>query len=112
MGSAADGSALVLTGLVVSAEKFEIASDLLIAVFLKNALQPALALGTAMLIHLPVEPLRYVVLISAMPCGFFGVVFGKSLGSSPKLASSGLIASYVIGVATLAAWIMILDHLG
>jgi predicted permease len=112
MGSAADGSALVLTGLVVSAEKFEIASDVLIAVFLKNALQPALALGIAMLIHLPVEPLRYVVLISAMPCGFFGVVFGKSFGSSPKLASSGLIASYVIGVVTLAAWIVILNHLG
>jgi predicted permease len=112
MGSAADGSALVLTGLVVSAEKFEIAGDVLIAVFLKNALQPALALGTAMLLHLPLEPLRYVVLISAMPCGFFGVVFGKSLGSSPKLASSGLIASYVIGVVTLAAWIVILHDLG
>jgi predicted permease len=112
MGSAADGSALVLTGLVVSAQKFEIGSDVLIAVFLKNVLQPVIALGIAMLIHLPVEPMRYVVLISAMPCGFFGVVFGKSFGSSPKLASSGLIASYGIGVVTLAAWIVIVNHLG
>ena len=52
MGSAADGSALVLTGLVVSAQAFEIRGDTLIAVFLKNLLQPAVALGLALLIHL------------------------------------------------------------
>jgi predicted permease len=111
MGSAADGSALVLTGLVVSAQRFEIGGNTLIAVFLKNALQPALALGIAMLIHLSIEQTRYVTLISAMPCGFFGVVFGKDFDSSPKLASSGLIASYVIGVGTLAAWIVIVNHI-
>jgi predicted permease len=112
MGSAADGSALVLTGLVVSAQKFEIGGNTLIAVFLKNALQPALALGIAMAIHLNIEQTRYVTLISAMPCGFFGVVFGKGFDSSPKLASSGLIASYLVGVGTLAAWIVIVNHIG
>ena len=112
MGSAADGSALVLTGLVVSAQRFEIGGNTLIAVFLKNALQPALALGTAMLIHLSIEQTRYVTLISAMPCGFFGVVFGKDFDSGPKLASPGLIASYLIGVGTLAAWIVIVNHIG
>jgi predicted permease len=112
MGSAADGSALVLTGLVVSAQRFEIGGNTLIAILLKNALQPALALGVAMLIHLSIEQTRYVTLISAMPCGFFGVVFGKDFDSSPKLASSGLIASYVIGVGTLAAWIVIVNHIG
>jgi predicted permease len=112
MGSAADGSALVLTGLVVSAQAFEIGSDTLIAVFLKNALQPAIALGIALLIRLPIEQTRYITLISAMPCGFFGTVFGKGFGSSPKLASSGLIASYGIGIVTLAVWIVIVNHLG
>jgi predicted permease len=112
MGSAADGSALVLTGLVVSAQRFEIGGNTLIAILLKNALQPALALGIAMLIHLSIEQTRYVTLISAMPCGFFGVVFGKDFDSSPKLASSGLIASYVVGIGTLAAWIVIVNHIG
>jgi len=112
MGSAADGSALVLTGLVVSAQKFEIGGGTLMAVFLKNALQPVVALGLALMFRLPVEQMRYVILISAMPCGFFGAVFGKAFGSSPRLASSGLIASYLIGIATLAAWIVIVNHLG
>jgi malonate transporter len=112
MGMAADGSALVLTGLVVSAQEFEIGRKTFTAVLLKNAVQPVLALGFAWLIHLPREQTRYVTLISAMPCGFFGTVFGKSFGSNPNLASSGLIASYVIGVVTLAAWIVIVNHLG
>jgi predicted permease len=111
MGSAADGSALVLTGLVVSAQKFEIGGSTLIAVLLKNALQPAVALGFAILSHLSIEQTRYVTLISAMPCGFFGVVFGKNFKSSPEVASSGLIASYAIGVGTLAIWIVIVNHL-
>ena len=111
MGSAADGSALVLTGLVVSAQKFEIGGNIVIAVLLKNALQPAVALGFALLIHLSIDQIRYVTLISAIPCGFFGVVFGKNFNSSPAVASSGLIASYAIGVGTLAAWIVIVNHL-
>lgn len=112
IGSASDGSALVLTGLVVSAQEFEIGRSALIAAFLKNAVQPAIALGVCLLLHLPTPQMRYVILISAMPCGFFGTVFGKGFGSSPKLASSGLIASYLIGIGTLAAWIVVVDHLG
>jgi malonate transporter len=111
MGTAAGGSALVLTGLVVSAQKFEVAWGTLIAIVLKNALQPALALGIALLLHLPLEQMRYVVLISAMPCGFFGAVFGKVFDANPRLASSGLIASHVVSVGTLAAWIVIVQHL-
>jgi malonate transporter len=111
IGGAADGSALVLTGLVVSAQRFELGGNTLVAVILKNVLQPALALGIAMLMHLSIEQIRFVTLINAIPCGFFGAVFGKGFGANPKILSSGLIASYLIGIATLAAWIVIVDHL-
>jgi malonate transporter and related proteins len=112
LASAAAGSALVLTGLVVSAQKFVLGPRTLIPVLLKNALQPALALGLAILLHLSIEQTRYVTLICAIPCGFFGLVFGKAFGSSPQLASSGLIASYLVSVATLPVWIVIVNHLG
>jgi malonate transporter and related proteins len=112
IGSAAAGSALVLTGLIVSAQKFEFAGNTVVAVFLKNLLQPGLALGIAMLLHLSLEQTRYVTLISAIPCGFFGIVFGKGYDVNPKLASSGLIESYVLGVVTLAMWIVIVNRLG
>jgi malonate transporter len=112
IGSAADGAALVLTGLVVSAQEFEIRGSTLISVFLKNAVQPALALAAAWTMNLSIEQVRYVTLIGAIPCGFFGVVFGKRFGSSPPLAGSSLIASYVAGIPTLAAWIAVVNHLG
>jgi malonate transporter len=112
LASAAAGSALVLTGLVVSAQKFVLGTKTLIPVLLKNALQPALALGLAILLHLSLEQTRYVTLICAIPCGFFGLVFGKAFNSSPQLASSGLIASYIASVATLPVWIVIVNHLG
>jgi predicted permease len=111
MGSAADGSALVLTGLVVSAQRFEMGGNTLVAVILKNVLQPALALGIALLMHLSIDQIRFVTLINAIPCGFFGAVFGKGFGANPKILSSGLIASYLIGIGTLAAWIVIVDQL-
>jgi malonate transporter len=111
IGAAADGAALVLTGLVVSAQMFEVGGSTLVVVLLKNAVQPALTLLIARLIRLPIEQIRYATLISAMPCGFFGPVFGKRFGSNPQVASSGLIASYISSVATLPAWIAILNHL-
>jgi malonate transporter len=111
IGMAADGSALVLTGLVVSAQRFEMEGNTLVAVILKNVLQPALALGIAMLMRLSIDQIRYVTLINAIPCGFFGAVFGKGFGANPKILSSGLIASYLIGIGTLAAWIVIVDQL-
>jgi len=70
-----------------------------------------LTLLTARLMGLPIEEMRYATLISAMPCGFFGPVFGRRFGANPQLASSGLIASYLSSVATLPAWIAILNHL-
>jgi predicted permease len=83
----------------------------LVAVILKNVLQPALALGIAMRMHLSIDQIRFVALINAIPCGFFGAVFGKGSGANPKNLSSGLIATYLFGIGTLAAWILIVDQL-
>ena len=111
LGGATAGVALFLTGLVVSAQRFRFTGAMVAAVVAKNIMQPALCLGIAMLLHLPIEATRYVVLICAIPCGFFGIVFGKGFGSSPEVASSSLIASYVVGVFTLAGWMVLLGRL-
>jgi malonate transporter and related proteins len=109
--TATAGAALFLTGLVVSAQRFTLSWGVGWSVFAKTLLQPALCLGAAQLVGLPVEQTRYVVLISAIPCGFFGVVFGKSFGATPDVASSSLIASTLVGVFTLAGWIVLVSHL-
>jgi len=111
LGSATTGTALFLTGLVVSAQRFKFTWGVGWSVFAKNLLQPALGLLIARSLSLPLEATRSVVLISAIPCGFFGIVFGKGFDATPEVASSSLIASYVIGIFTLAGWIIFLSHL-
>jgi malonate transporter len=102
---------LFLTGLVVSAQRFNLSWSVVWSVLGKTLLQPALCLGAARVVGLPLEQTRDAVLISAIPCGFFGVIFGKSFGAIPAVASSSLIASTVVGIFTLAGWIVLLSHL-
>jgi predicted permease len=112
MGNATAGTALFLTGLIVSAQKFRLNGRVMAAVVAKNLLQPALCLGIAWVAGLSVVETRHAVLIAAIPCGFFGLVFGKGFNSSPLTASSSLIFSYLVGIATLAGWIVLLQRLG
>ena len=51
IGTAADGAALVLTGLVVSAQVFKLGASTLVTLLLKFLVQPALALGIARLMQ-------------------------------------------------------------
>lgn len=105
------GAALFLTGLVVSAQRFDLRWNVGWSVVGKTLLQPALCLGAARVVGLPLEQTRQVVLVAAIPCGFFGVVFGKSFEATPEVASSTLIASTVVGAFTLAGWIVLLNCL-
>jgi malonate transporter len=111
MGNATAGAALFLTGLIVSAQRFSLDGRVIAAIAAKNLLQPALCLAIAWMIGLSIVETRYAVLIAAIPCGFFGLVFGKGFNSSPLTASSSLIFSYVFGIASLAGWIVLLGRL-
>jgi malonate transporter and related proteins len=50
-------------------------------------------------------------LLSALPSGFFGILFGEGFDATPEVASASLIASTVLGIFTLAGWIILLSHL-
>jgi predicted permease len=111
LGAATEGTALFVTGLIVSAQRFTLNWSVGWAVLAKNAIQPALCLAAVLPLGMPLEQTRYVVLLSAIPCGFFGILFGEGFNATPEVASSSLIASTVLGIFTLAGWIVVLDHL-
>ena len=111
LGSEASGSALVLTGVVISAQRFRVDGAVIWTTLAKLIAQPALALALALLLRLEADQVRDIVLISAIPGGFFGLVFGKPFNSTPEAASSSLIASYVLGAVTLPLWILVLTRL-
>lgn len=112
MGSATTGSALFLTGLVVSAQAFKLDGAVLLSVLAKNIIQPGFCLLLAMAIGIPHPQRDFAVLISAIPGGFFGVVFGKSFPNAvPEVASASLICTYLAGVFTMAGWMALLSHM-
>jgi len=111
LGGATEGTALFVTGLIASAQRFNLNWGVGWAVLGKNMLQPALCLAIAFLLGMPLEQTRFAVLLSAIPSGFFGVLFGKGFDATPEVASSSLIASTLLSIFTLAGWIVLLSHL-
>ena len=111
LGNATEGTALFVTGLIVSAQRFGVSWGGGWAVLGKNVIQPALCLAVALLLGMPMEQTRWVVLLCAIPCGFFGILFGEPLNATPEVASSSLIACTVLGIFTLPGWVVLLSHI-
>jgi malonate transporter len=107
-GNATGASALFVTGIVVSSHSLRLNPGIFVAAGVKNLLQPVIALGISLLLHLPPDSLHHVVLIAAIPCGFFGLIFGKRYSASPESASSSLVVAYFASVFTLAITIALL----
>ncbi|MEI9974968.1 MAG: AEC family transporter [Ignavibacteriota bacterium] len=111
LGGATEGTALFVTGLIASAQRFRMDWGVGWAVAGKGILQPALCLAIALLLNTPIEETRRVVLLAAIPCGFFGILFGEGFEVASELASSTLIASTISCVFTLTGWIVLLGRL-
>jgi predicted permease len=111
MGAATAAGSLFLTGLIFSAHKITLGPSVLLGAVTKSLIQPALCLGIAWAVSMPLDLLRPVVLVAAIPSGFFGIVFGKGFDASPPAASSSLILSYIVSIASLAGWIVLLGHI-
>jgi len=110
-GDATAASTLFLTGIVVSSQTLRFDLGVIAAACIKNLLQPVIALGVALLFQLPAASVREVVLVCAVPCGFFGLIFGKSFSATPETVSSSLIVTYVSSVFTMAITIVLLGKL-
>jgi len=108
LGRSATGSALILTGLVVSAQSFQLNGSVVITTLLKLVGQPLFALSMMLLFQMDRDDLRNITVVSAIPDGFFGLVFGKGFDHTPETASSGLIGTYLIGWVTLPLWMLLM----
>ena len=107
LGSAASGSALILTGVVVSSQTFRFDRKVAWTTAAIVLIQPLFVFGITELFHIKHAEIRDITLISAIPGGFFGIVFGRSFNATPETASSALIASYGVGAFSMAGWILL-----
>jgi malonate transporter len=106
--SATAGIGLFLTGLIVSAQTIRVETNVTLGALTKNILQPLLVYGLVRLFSISPAVGAQAVLLSAIPCGFFGLVFGASSGVRPTVAGSTLVISSVASIVTLSIAIMLL----
>jgi malonate transporter and related proteins len=103
MGEVSGGAALFLTGLILSAQSIRIGANVAIQTLLSNALRPLIAAGLVWFFAVSPLTARESIILSALPAGFFGVLFGLRFGISSDVVGTTLIASTVLSAATLAA---------
>jgi len=102
IGGATAGAGLFLTGLILSAQPIHISRNVVQGVCLKNIIQPLLAAGVVWLLRVPQPIAGEVVLLIAIPTGYFGLVFGAEYGFRPAVAESTLLVSSAFSIVTLA----------
>jgi malonate transporter len=102
------GVGLFLTGLVLSAQTIRPSGAVLLSTLVKNILQPLLAFGLALLFGLSRMQQAEAVVLAALPCGFFGLVFGAGFGVRPPLSGSTLVVSSVLSSVTLSVALYLL----
>jgi malonate transporter len=103
MGEVSGGAALFLTGLILSAQSIRIGANVAIQTLLSDALRPLIAAGLVWFFAVSPLTARESIILSALPAGFFGVLFGLRFGISSDVVGTTLIASTVLSAATLAA---------
>jgi malonate transporter len=102
------GIGLFLTGLMLSAQPIHIGGNVVFGMLVKNIAQPLLVYGLATALGLPAQTARQAALLTAIPGGFFGLVFGASNGVRPPVAGATLVVSSLMGIVTLSVAIWLL----
>ena len=111
IGSTTAGLALFSTGLVLAAQPFKLDAQAGFGVLLSNVVQPLIALVLVSLLGVPKAIAGQAILLAAIPCGSFGILFGLSYGVRDTSAGTTLVASSLLSAVTLSSTIVLLAHL-
>lgn len=106
VGQGASGTALFLTGLVLSAQPLKFFTNVGWTVTMKNVLQPLLAAVLALSLLDGTEA-RVAVMLTAVPSGAFGVLFAIRYDVASAQIGTMLITSTLLSTITLTAAILL-----
>lgn len=108
IGHAAAGVALFLTGLILSTQSFRLDWKVVGATGMADIVRPLLTALVVFNLPLPSEVARTAVLLSAVPSGFFGILFAVNYRLDSATTGSMIIASTGFSVITMAIAIAVL----
>jgi malonate transporter and related proteins len=110
IGGTTAGLALFSTGLILAAQPFRLCAEVWAGVALSNVLQPLVALLLVSVLSLPNLIAGEAILLSAIPCGSFGILFGLSYNARDTTAGTTLVVSSILSAVTLSLTILLLKH--
>lgn len=102
IGAAAAGTALFLTGLVLSAQSFRLNWTVVAATLTADLLRPLLTAAIVWIIPVPADVGKIAILLSAIPSGFFGILFAVNYRLDSTTAGSMVIASSLFSIVPMA----------
>jgi malonate transporter len=102
IGQSAAGVALFLTGLILSAQPFQLNWRILGATCMADIVRPLLAVCLTLAIPMPPMATATVILLAAVPSGFFGILFGVTYRLDSATMGSMVTASTLVSIATMA----------
>lgn len=110
IGHANSGIAVFASGLVLSAHKFEINIEVIWNTIVKLILLPASMLIIALWFGISGVKLEELILLSALPPVFTGMVLAGRYQIYVSMASSTLIVSVILFAVAAPVWIVIARH--
>jgi len=108
IGGTTAGLALFSTGLILAALPIRLNAEVFVALLLGHLVQPLLAWLCVRLFAVPAPLAGQLVLLAAIPCGSFGILFGLAYDIDDPTAGATLVASSVASAATLTVTIYLL----
>jgi malonate transporter len=108
VGQAAGGVALFLTGLILSAEPFRLDWKVAGATAAADLIRPLLAVAIVAIVPVAPETAKVAILLSAVPSGFFGILFAVNYKMDSAEVGSMVTGSTVLSIVPLAIAIAVL----
>ena len=102
IGHAAAGVALFLTGLILSAQTFEVDWKVASATGVADIARPLVAAAIVLLLPVSAETAKITVLLAAIPSGFFGILFAVNYRLDSATTGSMVTASTAFSIIPMA----------
>jgi len=111
LGNIAGGLALFTLGILLSFLTPRIDKPVVVVVFMKNLLMPALVLALALVFKLDGNLAKGAIIIAACPAATMGAMLSSQFGVAQDKIPAQILASNVAAIVTMAMWIFIAEKI-
>jgi predicted permease len=111
LGNISGGLALFTLGVLLSFLTPKIDKPVVLVVFIKNLVMPALAVALALVFKLDGDLAKGIVIIAACPAATMGAMLSSQFNVAQDKIPAQILASNVAAILTMAMWIFIAEKL-